>query len=266
MSSMKPRRQAHIPVAGHHFQPLRAGGMAATAQTVHIPTALATAHGGVLPIGNRFPTFVKSNNMEPRKDHWETVYATKQPNEVSWTQEHPVTSLNFIHSFNLPKTARIIDVGGGDSKLVDHLLAEGYENITVLDISENALERAKARLGDSANKVKWVASDITEFQPDGYYDVWHDRATFHFLTTHEQIAKYLNIAKEAVHGYLTIGTFSENGPKKCSGLEIKQYTETQLQNELEDGFEKIRCITEDHVTPFNTVQNFLFCSFKRAVA
>ncbi|MCD6012457.1 MAG: Methyltransferase type 12 [Flavipsychrobacter sp.] len=201
--------------------------------------------------------------MEKRKEHWETVYSNKQPHEVSWTQECPATSLNFIHSFDLPKTAQIIDVGGGDSKLVDYLLDEGYENVTVLDISEKALDRAKARLGEKAVKVKWIASDITEFQPDDYYDVWHDRATFHFLTTHEQIARYLDIAKQAVHGYLTIGTFSDNGPKKCSGLEIKQYTESQLQTELANGFQKIRCITEDHVTPFNTVQNFLFCSFKR---
>jgi len=201
---------------------------------------------------------------EDRKQHWNIVYATKKPNEVSWTQEVPTTSLNFIHSYNLPKTASIIDVGGGDSKLVDYLLDEGYENITVLDISEKALERAKARLGEKAVKVKWVASDVTEFQPDTTYDVWHDRATFHFLTTHEQIAKYLDIAKSAIRGYLTIGTFSENGPKKCSGLEIKQYTETQLQTELAEGFQKIRCITEDHVTPFNTTQNFLFCTFRRS--
>ncbi len=201
--------------------------------------------------------------METKKEHWDTVYATKQPNEVSWTQEVPETSLNFIHSFNLPKTASIIDVGGGDSKLVDYLLEEGYENITVLDISEKALEKAKARLGSKSNKVNWVASDITEFQPGTTYDVWHDRATFHFLTTDEQIVKYLDIARKAINGYLAIGTFSENGPKKCSGLEIKQYNEPQLQEQLANGFQKIRCITEDHITPFNTAQNFLFCSFKR---
>ena len=202
---------------------------------------------------------------EDRKQHWNIVYTTKLPNEVSWTQEIPTTSLEFIHSFNLPKTASIIDVGGGDSKLVDYLIGEGYENLTVLDISDRALERAKTRLGEKANKVTWVASDITEFQPNTTYDVWHDRATFHFLTTQEQIARYLDIAKKAIRGYLTIGTFSENGPKKCSGLEIKQYTENQLQTQLTKGFQKIRCITEDHVTPFNTTQNFLFCSFKRSL-
>ena len=204
--------------------------------------------------------------METRKEHWNMVYATKQSEEVSWTQEVPKTSLDFIHSYNLPKTAAIIDIGGGDSKLVDYLIDEGFENVTVLDISDKALDKAKVRLGEKSKKVKWIAADITEFQPDTNYDVWHDRATFHFLTTAEQIARYLDIARRAIRGYLTIGTFTENGPKKCSGLEIKQYTETQLQTQLADGFQKIRCITEDHITPFNTAQNFLFCSFKRQSA
>ncbi|WP_276135170.1 class I SAM-dependent methyltransferase [Polluticoccus soli] len=197
------------------------------------------------------------------KAHWENVYATKQPNEVSWTQDIPQTSLDFIHSFGVDRNARIIDIGGGDSRLVDFLLAEGYQNITVLDISANAIERAKERLGAVAEKVNWIVSDITEFEPTETYDVWHDRATFHFLTTPEQITRYLATARNAVKGYVTIGTFSENGPKKCSGLDIKQYTETKLATELANGFQKIRCIEEDHITPFNTVQNFLFCSFKR---
>lgn len=201
--------------------------------------------------------------MSERKKHWEAVYENKQPHEVSWTQDVPSTSLDFIHGFNLPKTAKIIDIGGGDSKLVDFLLEEGFENITVLDISENALERAKKRLGTVADKVKWVVSDITEFEPDSLYDFWHDRATFHFLSKPEQIAKYISVANNAVSSYMTIGTFSENGPKKCSGLEIRQYTEMQLQTELSVAFDKIRCITEDHITPFNTTQNFLFCSFKK---
>lgn len=201
--------------------------------------------------------------MLNRKQHWETVYEHKQPHEVSWTQEVPRTSLDFIHGFNLSKTAKIIDIGGGDSKLVDFLLQEGFENITVLDISENALDRAKKRLGANATKVNWIVSDITEFEPHNSYDFWHDRATFHFLSKPEQIARYISIANNAVSSYLTIGTFSENGPKKCSGLEIKQYTETKLQSELSIAFDKIRCITEDHITPFNTTQNFLFCSFRK---
>ena len=198
-----------------------------------------------------------------RKKHWETVYETKNPDQVSWTQEIPKTSLEFIHSFKLNKDARIIDIGGGDSKLVDYLLEEGYNNITVLDISEKAIAKAKKRLGEKASKVNWIVSDIIEFEPDTSFDVWHDRATFHFLTTDEQIKKYIKIATEFVSGYLIIGTFSQNGPKKCSGLEIKQYNEEELTSELKKGFDKIRCVSEDHTTPFNTIQNFLFCSFKR---
>jgi ubiquinone/menaquinone biosynthesis C-methylase UbiE len=198
-----------------------------------------------------------------KENHWETVYETKGKDQVSWTQEIPKTSLDFINSFELKKTAKIIDIGGGDSTLVDFLLAEGFENITILDISSKALERAKNRLGQKANKVHWVVCDITEFEPDTTYDVWHDRATFHFLTKTKQINKYLRTARKSVNGFLTIGTFSQNGPKKCSGLEIKQYNEKNLTSELKNGFSKIKCITEDHLTPFNTKQNFLFCSFKR---
>ncbi|MDA3883883.1 MAG: class I SAM-dependent methyltransferase [Bacteroidales bacterium] len=198
-----------------------------------------------------------------RTKHWETVYETKNPDQVSWTQEKPKTSLEFIHSFRLEKTAKIIDIGGGDSKLVDYLLDEGFENITVLDISAKAIEKVQSRLGEKAKKINWVVSDITEFEPNTTYDIWHDRATFHFLTTAEQVAKYMDTARKSVTGYLTIGTFSENGPKKCSGLEIKQYSEHELTSELKNGFEKLKCITEDHITPFDTKQNFLFCSFRR---
>jgi len=200
------------------------------------------------------------------KEHWEKVYSTRQPNEVSWTQEIPKPSIDFIHSYHLPKTASIIDVGGGDSKLVDFLLNEGFEDITVLDISEKAISKAKERLGKNAIKVKWIVSDVTEFEPPQKYDVWHDRATFHFLTTTKQINEYLNLARQATKKYLTIGTFSDAGPDKCSGLPVKKYSEDDLQEQLSDGFEKIKCITEDHITPFNTKQNFLFCSFKRQIA
>jgi len=203
-------------------------------------------------------------NTENKK-HWETVYETKNPDQVSWTQEKPTTSLDFIHSFGLTKTAKIIDIGGGDSKLVDYLLDEGFENITVLDISAKALEKSQKRLGDKAKNVNWVVSDITEFETNTTFDVWHDRATFHFLTTAEQVEKYMETARKSVKGFLTIGTFSENGPTKCSGLEIKQYSEENLTAELNNGFDKIRCVTEDHTTPFDTTQNFLFCSFKRQI-
>ncbi len=198
-----------------------------------------------------------------RKNHWETVYETKTSEQMSWTQETPKTSLDFINSFSINKTASIIDIGGGDSKLVDYLVEAGFENVTVLDISAKALEKAQKRLGNKADKINWVVSDITEFEPKTTFDVWHDRATFHFLTTSQQISKYMDTARKFVNGYLTVGTFSENGPKKCSGLDIKQYNEVTLTSELKNGFDKIRCVTEDHTTPFDTTQNFIFCSFKR---
>lgn len=203
--------------------------------------------------------------METRKEHWEKIYSTKQPHEVSWTEELPKTSLDFVHSFNLPKTARIIDVGGGGSKLVDYLLSERFENISVLDISEKAIERAKQRLGDKAKKVNWIVSDVTEFHPATTFDCWHDRATFHFLTSSNDVNLYLSIARQAVPtgGWMVIGTFSDKGPKKCSMLDVHQYTEEELQEQLNDGFKKLKCVTGDHITPFNTTQNFLFCSFKR---
>ncbi|WP_119081211.1 class I SAM-dependent methyltransferase [Chitinophaga alhagiae] len=203
--------------------------------------------------------------MKNRKDHWETVYATKRPDEVSWTQDVPQTSLDFIRSFNLPKTASIIDVGGGDSKLADFLLNEGFENITVLDISAVALDRVKARLGERASRIRWVVQDVTAFEPAAAFDLWHDRATFHFLTTEEQISKYLDTITRNVKkgGHAVIGTFSTSGPEKCSGLPIQQYNEETLGQRLQAGFEKIKCITEDHTTPFHTTQNFLFCSFRR---
>lgn len=198
-----------------------------------------------------------------RKNHWETIYENKNPDQVSWTQEMPKTSLEFIHSFGLKKTARIIDIGGGDSNFVDHLLDEGFENITVLDISAKALEKSQKRLGDEAKKVNWVVGDITEFKPKSTFDVWHDRATFHFLTTAEKVEKYITTVRNSVNEFLIIATFSENGPARCSGLEIKQYSEEKLATEFKKGFDKIRCITEDHKTPFNTKQNFLFCIFKK---
>ena len=201
--------------------------------------------------------------METRKEHWENVYAHKQPNEVSWTQENPKTSLDFIHGFNLPKNANIIDIGGGDSKLADYLIEEGFTNLTVLDISQKAIERAQHRLGEKAEMVNWIISDITEFHPTKKYNCWHDRATFHFLTTKDEITKYIAIAREAVNGYMAVGTFSDKGPKKCSGLDVHQYTEEELQEQLKNGFQKLKCITEDHITPLKTKQNFLFCSFKR---
>ena len=190
------------------------------------------------------------------------MYETKNQDEVSWTQEIPKTSLDFIHSFGLDKSAKIIDIGGGDSKLVDHLLDQGFENITVLDISEKALDKARIRLGEKAKNVIWIVSDILDFEPTETFDVWHDRAAFHFLTTEEEIEKYRSIVNKAGDGFLIIGIFSENGPLKCSGLEISQYSEEKLTSTFEDNFDKIDSVLEDHETPFGTKQNFLFCSFK----
>lgn len=199
------------------------------------------------------------------KQHWEKVFATKQENEISWFQPYPKTSVEFLEQFNLPLDVNIIDIGGGDSHLVDVLLDKGYQNIYVLDISANALERAKTRLGDKAINVNWIVSDIVDFIPPVKFDFWHDRAAFHFLTTEERINKYVSIAENAINkdGYLILGTFSETGPAKCSGLEIKQYSQASMSNRFEHSFERIKCIEEVHETPFNTTQNFLFCSFKR---
>ena len=198
-----------------------------------------------------------------RKKHWETVYETKSPDEVSWTQEIPKTSLAIIDSFGLNQSAKIIDIGGGDSKLVDHLLDHGFTNITVLDISEKALEKAKLRLGEKAKMITWIVSDILEFEPADTYNVWHDRAAFHFLTTEKEIEKYQSIVEKAASEFLVIGTFSENGPLKCSGLEISQYSEEKLAAIFKNNFDKIDSVVEDHQTPFGTTQNFLFCSFRK---
>ncbi len=199
------------------------------------------------------------------KQHWENVFTTKAPNEVSWFQEYPKTSIEFLELFSLPLSANIIDIGGGDSNLVDALLAKGYKNVWVLDISAAALQRAKNRLGEKATLVNWVVTDITAFEPPVQFDFWHDRAAFHFLTTDEAINKYVAIAEQAISnkGYLVLGTFSENGPEKCSGLQIYQYNEASMSARFEITFDRIKCITEDHITPFNTVQNFLFCSFQK---
>lgn len=204
--------------------------------------------------------------MSNIKDHWETVFATKAETEVSWFQAYPKTSIEFLELFDLPLDANIIDIGGGDSHFVDVLIERGYKNIYVLDISENALIRAKQRLGATAALVHWIVTDVTEFKPEVKFDFWHDRAAFHFLTTDDRIDKYVQIAENNIKpdGYLILGTFSENGPQKCSGLEIKQYSEASMSNRFEKKFKRIRCISEDHLTPFNTTQNFLFCSFQKS--
>jgi len=200
-----------------------------------------------------------------RKKHWENIYTTKELKDVSWYQPTPTTSLEFLNQFNIDTNASIIDIGGGDSFLVDHLLEMGYTDVTVLDISEAALDRAKKRLGNKAWLVKWIVADATTFVPTKQYDFWHDRAAFHFLTNDTEIDNYINTIRQSLSpaGVLVMGTFSEQGPTKCSGIEIKQYTETSMSEKLQLFFKKIKCITVDHQTPFNTIQNFIFCSFKK---
>jgi len=200
-----------------------------------------------------------------RQTHWQNVYRQKGEQEVSWTQADPQPSLGLIERFANTPQAAIIDIGGGASRLVDALLVRGFDKVTVLDLSEAALEAAKLRIGPAAGKAQWIAADVTAWQPPRAFDIWHDRAAFHFLTTEEKIHKYVSIAECAIrtNGYLILGTFSEAGPDHCSGLAVRQYSQPSMSARFEKAFERIRCVTEDHKTPFNTVQNFLFCSFRR---
>ena len=201
------------------------------------------------------------------KEHWEKVYRSKSSTEVSWYQQQPGTSLSFFSELAVPKDAAIIDIGGGDSNLVDFLIAEGYKDITVLDISEKALEKAKSRLGKNAGLVNWVVSDVNMFQSGKKFDIWHDRAVLHFLTGDAERERYLETANRNLNANakLIIGTFSDKGPQKCSGLPVKRYTENSLADVVKKYFKKIKCITANHITPFNTIQNFLFCSFLKKV-
>jgi cyclopropane fatty-acyl-phospholipid synthase-like methyltransferase len=209
-----------------------------------------------------------NHEIDNRKQHWEEVYKKKTQEEMSWFQKNPATSLQFLTSYNVPLNAEIIDIGGGDSLFVDHALKMGYINITVLDISDESIERAKKRLGQDALKVTWIVSDVTLFKPDKKYDFWHDRAVFHFLTKQDEIDAYVKLVRENMAGnsIFVIGTFSENGPDKCSGLPISKYNESKMSSLFTSGFEKIRCFEENHITPSNKIQAFLFCSFKKLAA
>ena len=200
--------------------------------------------------------------MDDSKVHWEHIYKTKTPQEVSWTENKPNMSLELISKAKLSLDAQIIDVGGGDSQLVDYLIDLGYKNLTVLDISETAIIRAQKRLGDRATQVKWVVSDVIDYKPKLSYDLWHDRASFHFQTSAESIRDYLTLLNRAVKGHVIIGAFSTNGPKKCSGLDIMQYNEASLKQLFEKyGFESLSFEKQIHITPFKTEQEFIFGSF-----
>lgn len=202
--------------------------------------------------------------MINKKQHWENVYSHNKLTEVSWYEPIPETSLSIIKGFKLPREAAIIDIGGGDSLLADYLLLMGYTNITVLDISANAIERAKARLGEKAHLVKWLVYNVFDFASIEKYDIWHDRATFHFFTDPEEQQRYLDMTHRHLKpkGYLVLSTFGTDAPEKCSGLPVQQYSENSLSQLLNMYFEKIRCFTKMHITPFNTIQSFVFCSFQ----
>lgn len=196
--------------------------------------------------------------MITKKEHWEKIYTEKTPEEVSWTQAVPEMSLKLLNHLHLPKDAAIIDIGGGESHLADHLLKAGFTDITVLDISENALKKTKNRLSKDADKIKWIVSDILTFTPERNYDCWHDRATFHFLVNDKDKAVYRNLVNTHVNSFFILGTFSTTGPKKCSGLDICQYDEASMLQQF-PSFKKVECEEVTHITPFNTEQHFQFC-------
>ena len=195
------------------------------------------------------------------KTHWEKIYKEKSPKEVSWTQEIPKSSIDFFKDFKIDKKAAIIDVGGGESRFVDYLIDEGYQNISVLDISKNAIDKTKERIGEKSKNINWIVCDINEFNPTQKYAFWHDRAVFHFLTSKVEIKRYAETVKLNAEAFV-IGTFSTSGPKKCSGLDITQYDEKSLTKLFtQDNIVIKRVEYINHTTPFETIQNFIFCSF-----
>ena len=199
------------------------------------------------------------------KSHWEKVYATKAPDAVSWYRAHLETSLALIERAAPDPSSSIIDVGGGESTLVDDLLARGYENITILDVSQTAMDVTKTRLGLAAEQVHWLVADITEAQLErGAYDVWHDRAVFHFLTTSEHRVAYVRQVAHAVKpgGHVIISTFGPEGPTKCSGLDVIRYDAESLHDQFGVRFRLVESSKELHRTPFGTTQQFLFCYCK----
>jgi 2-polyprenyl-3-methyl-5-hydroxy-6-metoxy-1,4-benzoquinol methylase len=195
-----------------------------------------------------------------RKEHWNNIYSSKKLEEVSWYQPIPETSLDFIINSEISKDEPIIDVGGGDSFLIDNLIKGGFNDLTVLDISEVAIERAKLRLGENAEKVNWIVSDIRDFNPIREYSVWHDRAVFHFLREKQDIQNYYKILLEGLkyHGRLVLGTFSEDGPERCCALDVKRYSTSELSDFFSNDFTTKKTINTIHQTPFNTEQAFSF--------
>lgn len=201
------------------------------------------------------------------KEHWEKVYSTKSSDAVSWFQEHAEESLKLIRGTGVPYSAAIIDVGGGASTLVDDLLLNGYTALTVLDLSAAALSAAKLRLGSKADRVQWLEANITNASlPNQGYDVWHDRAVFHFLTTPAERQAYVETVTRAVKpgGHVIVATFDENGPTQCSGLPVMRYSADALHAEFGSAFNLLRHEKEEHNTPFGTVQKFIYCYCRKS--
>lgn len=199
------------------------------------------------------------------KAHWEQVYRTKQPNEVSWYRHHLDVSLQLVEKAVGNLDASIIDVGGGESTLIDDLLAHGYRTLSVLDLSSGALSVAKERLQGQAAKVSWLCGDIRTFAlPRHAYDVWHDRAVIHFLTRRNDRAAYVRQVANAVRpgGHVIVATFGPNGPTKCSGLDVVRYDPSALHDEFGARFELIDHVTELHQTPAGVGQEFTYCYCK----
>ena len=198
----------------------------------------------------------------PGKSHWESVYGSKAPDAVSWYRAHLERSLHLIEQSCADKSAAIIDVGGGESTLVDDLLERGYQDLTVLDISEKALEVARQRLGPRATGVSWIAADITTAKlPAQKFDVWHDRAVFHFLTLPADRVAYVRQVASSVRigGHVIVATFGPEGPKQCSGLDVVRYDAASLHGEFGAAFKLEESSTETHHTPCGTTQQFLYC-------
>jgi ubiquinone/menaquinone biosynthesis C-methylase UbiE len=194
--------------------------------------------------------------------HWERVYHTKAAAEVSWFRRHLDTSLALIERVAGERTASIIDVGGGESTLVDDLVARGYGKVTVMDIAGTAIERSKKRMGSAAGSVTWLVADVTQAQlPAGAFDIWHDRAVFHFLTERAQRLAYVQRVASAVRcgGHVIVATFGPEGPTKCSGLDVMRYDADALHGEFGRRFRLIDSLKELHLTPFGTIQQFLYC-------
>lgn len=200
-----------------------------------------------------------------RQAHWEEVYTSKDETTVSWFQDNPAPSLDLIELIAPGKDADIIDIGGGASRLVDHLLARGFRSVTVLDISQAALDLACLRIGRRASEVHWIAADVTEWSPSRRFDIWHDRAAFHFLVDPQDRAAYVARLKQALRpgGHAIIATFASDGPEKCSGLPVNRYDAEGLARELGETFTLVETRRHDHSTPGNVTQRFQFSVFRR---